>query len=313
MPEGDGAVGEATEPVETGTPASAAATQHEGNPAGAPNGSGADPAANADDPFAKLEDPATREWAQKQGLSKYEDAVRKAHEQEKFIGGAVRVPGEDASEEDRSAFAEKVLPALAPKSADEYKFTVPKDLPPDLPYDEAQAAEFKSFAKEQGLTTKQAAALHDKFISMRVSEYNGQLAQAPELIAETAKQETAKLEKLWGPADGDAARTNAAFADKVLSELGHDVLTSFQKAGLVGPNKEMLSADLGVGLAKIGAALFKEDDVLRGDPSALGNPFAEGPHFNLTQQMQIARKDPDHAKSLIAAAGKRPEDFGLRG
>jgi hypothetical protein len=59
----------------------------------------------------------------------------------------------------------------------------------------------------------------------------------------------------------------------------------------------------------LGVALYKEDGVLKGNASQIGNPFeGEG---NLTAQMAIWKKDPETAKSLMQAVGKKPSDFGL--
>lgn len=301
---------------ETATSQTDTATQTDGTTtAEAANGSGTGSEAN--DAFAALDiDPDTRKWAEAKGLTSLDKAITKAYEQEKLVGGAIKVPGKDASDEELDAFRKRmaeVLPVAAPKDASMYTFEVPKDLPETIPYDEGRANEFKEFSKELGLLPEQAAKLHDKFIEMQVKDYQQGLEGAPAVVEATAKAETAKLEKLWGPVDSPQARQQAAFADNVLSELGNDVLAKFQKAGMIGPNKEMLDADLGVGLAKLGAAIYKEGDVIRGNAAAIGNPFEEGPNFNLTKAMAIHKEDPQHAAALMAAAGKKPSDFGLQG
>ena len=74
-----------------------------------------------------------------------------------------------------------------------------------------------------------------------------------------------------------------------------------------------MNANFGILLSRLGSAIYAEDGVVRGNPTAVGNPFDEGSEsFNTTAQMAVYRKDPEHARLLISAAGKRPEDFGLQ-
>lgn len=274
----------------------------------------ADPAAadQASDPFSALAlDEDTRDWLAKRGTKTVEDAVKTAYEQSKLLGNAVRVPGKDAKPEEVEAFYEKLG---RPKTADEYDFRPPESLPENLPYDGERAKSFAGLAHKIGLSKAQAAAIHDWAVENAVNDFNGLSAQRAEETMAVAKAETAKLEKLWGPLDGDAMRVNLGFADKVIRELGGgEVLSEFQRVGLIGSEGSVImSAPIAVMLSKIGSALYKEDGVVRGRADRIGNPFAEGDGFNMTAQMKIIREDKDHALALIAAAGKKPEDFGLK-
>lgn len=280
-----------------------------------PNPNQPDPAeaGEGSDPFSALSlDEDTRDWLAKRGTKTVEDAVKTAYEQSKLLGNAVRVPGKDAKPEEVEAFYEKLG---RPKTADEYDFRPPESLPENLPYDGERAKSFAGLAHKIGLSKAQAAAVHDWAVENAVNDFNGFSAQSAEERTTVAKAETAKLEKLWGPLDGDAMRVNLGFADKVIRELGGDeVLSEFQRVGLIGSEGSVvMSAPIAVMLSKIGSALYKEDGVVRGRPDRIGNPFAEGDGFNVTAQMKIVREDKDHAMALIAAAGKKPEDFGLKG
>lgn len=261
--------------------------------------------------FANL-DAGTREWLQKQGYDK-DPAVlaAAAYEKEKLLGGTIKVPGKDATPEERDAFYNKLG---RPAKAEDYAFTPPKDLPEDLPYDAARAGKLKTDLHALGLTNAQAAAIHDMYISEMTGLHGNQQSKQAEAIQARAEKATDELEALWGPVDGDKAKANFELAGRIFTDVpgGQELLTELQGLGLVGPNKEVLSAALAKTFAAMGGALFQEDQVLRGRKDAVANPFAEGKDFNLTKQMALVREDPDHARSLIAAAGKKPQDFGLK-
>lgn len=268
-------------------------------------------AANKDDPFGAF-DEDTREWVTKRQFKDVEAIVKTAREQDKLLGNAIRVPGKDAKPEEIEAYLNKLG---RPEKADGYDFSVPKDLPEHLPYDAERATGFKQLAHGLGLTAKQAAGIHDWAVKNAVDDYSSYSSKTAEERAEAAKAETAKLEKLWGPLNGDQMKTNLAFADKALKDVGgEDVLKEFQRVGLIGTEGNViLSAPIAAMLAKFGQAVFKEDQVLTGKADRLNNPFADGKDFNVTAQMKLLNADREQALAFIAAAGKKPADFGLKG
>ncbi len=272
----------------------------------------ADAGSGVENPFEALSlEQDTREWAVQRGYKSIEDVIKTAHEQHKMLGNALRVPGKDAKPEELEAFYEKLG---RPKTADEYDFKPPESLPENLPYDGERAKSFAETAHKLGLTKAQAAAIHDWAVKNAVDDFTGATAQRNEQDIAIAKGETEKLIKLWGPLDGTAMKTNLSFADKVLREVGgEDVVSEFQRVGLIGSDGAVIkSAPIAVMLSRLGAALYKEDDVLRGRPDRLDNPFAEGDAFNVTAQMKLIREDKQAAMAMIAAAGKKPSDFGLK-
>lgn len=310
------ATGTAEPPVET--PAAVVAA---GNPdAAKPVTQGADKGAEAAnspaaagtdaDPFADL-DTETRDWLSKREVKDLKGAAKLAHEQSKLLGNAIRIPGKDAKPEEIAAYEEKLG---VPKTADEYELKVPKDLPPELPYDAERATEFKALAKELKLNKAQAAALHDWAAGTSVKDFKGSIEAENKRKIETAKGETQKLIKLWGPLDGETARANLAFADRALRDIGgEDAIAEFKRVGLIGEaGGVVMSAPIATMLAKAGAAIYREDEVLKGRPDRLNNPFADGESFNLTAAMKMIKEDEHTAKSFIAAAGKKPADFGLQ-
>jgi hypothetical protein len=271
------------------------------------------------------DDADTREWLTKNAerVKDVPSALKLAREQDKMIGeqakklgdatkDMVRIPGKDATPEEIKAYKEKLG---IPETPEGYEFKAPKDLPEGLPYDGERAKSFAAEAARIGLTKAQAQAVHDWGAANAVGDFTMSKEQSDAKAVETAKAETAKLNKLWGPLDGQTFKANAAFADKALMEIGgQEALAEFQRVGLIGDaagQKIIQSAAIATMLAKVGQTLYKEDEVLRGDPSKLNNPFQAGPSENITAQMQMIKQNRQQALSFIAAAGKKPSDFGL--
>lgn len=266
--------------------------------------------ATSADPFADLDDKDTREWLTKREIKDAKSVAKLAHEQAKMLGNAIRIPGKDATPEEVQAYREKLG---VPKTADEYEFTVPKDLPAELPYDGERANAFKAFAHEQGLSKAQAQAMHDWATKNAVGDFTASKAATDVRNTEIAKGEMEKLVKLWGPLDGVTAKANLAFADRALNHGGPEALAEFQRVGLIGSQgKVVMSAPVAKMLADFGRAVYAEDAVLKGDAAKLDNPFADGPSFNLTKAMALVKQDRETALSYIVAAGKKPEDFYLK-
>lgn len=269
----------------------------------------------SDDPFKALgfadEDKDTLEWINRAGYKTPKDVAKAAHEQSKLIGSSIRIPGKDATDQERSDFLDKLG---RPKEAKDYSFKPPENLPKDLPYDGERATEFKGVAHQLGLTDAQAKGLHDWFAEKTVGDFTSYQSGDAEKQMQIAKDETAKLIKEWGPLDGDQMKTNLASADKVLREVGGDeALAEFQRVGLIGKEGKVIqSAPIAKMLAKLGGALYTEDAILKGRTDRLDNPFAEGKSFNVSGQMKMIKDDRDLALSFIAAAGKKPSDFGLK-
>lgn len=253
------------------------------------------------------------EWLQKNEalLNDPKALAKHAFNQERLIGSAIRIPKDDATPEEREAFLNKLG---RPEKPEGYQLAPPKDMPEGLPYDGEFATAFKARAHELGLTAKQAAGLHDMYVSHMVEGYG--VASEKTLGEIKAKADGAKeaLVKLWGPLDGATAKANFENGAKALRLLpgGMDFRASLQEKGYLGPDGEILDVAVAKFVSAIGGALLVEDDVLRGDPARVANPFKDGDGGNLTEAMRIVKANPDEARSLIAAAGKKPEDFGLK-
>lgn len=292
---------------------STAAAAAGGSQPGATGGDGGQGGSGANDALKTFEglEKDNLDWLQKTNLLDPKALAKQAYNQEKLLGSAIRLPGKDAKPEEIDAFYTKLG---RPAKADGYEFVPPKDMPEGMAYDEGRAKSLKEAAFQLGLTPKQAAAMHDLYVQDAITGFKGAGQRQQETNTQHAVAASEALVKRWGPLDGDTAKANFEIANRVFTQVpgGSDFLTELKSLGLVGPNKEILSEPIAVLLANIGGALFKEDDVLHGTRAALDNPFADGDKFNLTQAMAQVKKDPDHARMLIAAAGKKPSDFGLK-
>lgn len=278
------------------------------------NGSAVGDAANGT--FAEL-DEDSRKWLEANNVKDVKGLAKQAYEQSKLLGNAIRLPGANATPEEIAAYHEKLG---VPKTIEDYGFQPPEKLPEDLPYDGERAKEFATKAKELGIPKGAARSLHDWFIEKAVTDHTGLTAKAEAQMVETAKGETEKLVKQYGPVTGDQFRAQASYADRAIQELGGDNLREALKASkLVGSAQTedgktvnyVLNAEIFNAFAKAGRAFFKEGEVLRGDTARLNNPFEEGAGFNITEQMTLWKQDRNAALGFIRAAGKKPEDFGL--
>lgn len=264
-----------------------------GSPAASPNNG------SAADPFAGLET-GTREWIGTKGYKSVADIAKAAHSAESLIGRSVQIPGDDAKPEDLQKFYGKLG---RPENAEGYEFKLPEGIPEDLPYDAEFAGSFKPIAHELGLSGKQAAGLHDWFVKTQAEGYG----KSREAMAANAVKATETFEAKWGPQDSETFKGKIAVADRALEGLG--IKQAFEATGLLGPGGIVLDPAIGLALAQVGEVMFKEDSLESGGGSYADNPFAGG---DLTEQMKAIKADRPRALRMIAAAGKKPGDFGLQ-
>ena len=268
--------------------------------------------------FGEL-DTDTSEWLTRREVKDVPSLVKLAFNSDKMVGDqakklgeAIIRPGKDAKPEEIDAYREKIG---AGKTPDDYVFEAPKNLPENLPYDGERAKSFAALAHKLEMTKAQAQAVHDWAIENGVSDFNNAGKETENKMAERAKAATAELAKVYGPVDGPQFKVNAAFADKVLALGGEKVAEELKELGAIAEIdgvKYVQRPGIFELFAKVGSTLYKEDDVLRGDATSLDNPFMDGEKENLTEQGRLIKSQPSRALSLIAAAGKKPEDFGLK-
>ena len=261
------------------------------------------------DHFAEL-DEATRDWVKTRHEGNITKLAKQAFELDKFAGSAIQLPKADATPEELGKFYQKLG---RPDTADKYELTVPKDMPENLPYDEDTAKWFRDMAFEKGLTQAQAAALHDEFVAKQVSMAEGFGATMTDNVKSVVDKANTDLQAAWGDPKGETYKANLEMAGRFFDAIDEDgsLQGELAKAGLVGPEGEVLVSALAKGFAKAGMALFTEGGTLSETSDSLNgvNPFAEG--GNLTDAMKVVKADPDKARTLIKVAGADPKSYGL--
>ena len=117
-------------------------------------------------------------------------------------------PKDDASEAEWNAYFEKLG---RPKKSDEYKFTKPENAEY---YDEGLATQFRNVAHKLGLTSKQAAALHDE---LAVYMNNTVAEQIKATEANTAEIE-ANLRQKYGASYTEKIKQAAVTAKNIFGD-----------------------------------------------------------------------------------------------
>jgi hypothetical protein len=205
-------------------------------------------------------------------LRNLDDDLTSYRELEGRLGQALIPPAADASADEWSAFYGRIG---RPEKPEGYAFNLPDGLPEQLPYDDAFAMRFKTWAHEAGLSARQAQALHDQYLR----DFAGQHAAAAEAEVQAVGDAHDAIVKAWGDPASEAYK------------------------------RKVRSPAVAFAFAKVGEALYAED-ALHGGPGSLRNPFSGGQE-NLTEQGRLIRSDPETARALIRAAGKNPRLYGL--
>ena len=243
-----------------------------------------------------------RRLVENKGWKSPDEALKSYSELDEYRGRSVALPGDDATDEDWRAFRHKLG---TPKAAEAYEFEGNEGA------DEAALQSLKGIFLEVGLDQRQAGALYG-----RLSESYAQSAQAQQAAVAEARQNAMGEAKMalidaWGNEDGSAFKRNMEAARRAVTELGGDELIGeLRQIGALTHDNEILSPVLAKLMAEVGTQLFAEDALTRGGDALTVNPFAKD-SMNLKAQGQLVNSDPQTARAMIRAAGKRPEDYGL--
>jgi hypothetical protein len=223
---------------------------------------------------------------------------------EGHLGKALVPPKDDAGPEDWSKFYGKLG---RPEKPEAYELKRPAEIPENLPYDAKTAEEFKVWAHEAGLTPKQAAALHDKYMGKWANAY-GSVEEQRAKAAAAAHEE---IVKSWGDPDSATYKRNQELANRTVRNTGgQELLKELKDLGALGPNGEVMTPRLAAALAKVGQSLYAEDNLWSGGDTNRINPFSDKTK-NETEQGNLIRRDPELAKALIRQAGIDPKDYGF--
>jgi hypothetical protein len=114
-------------------------------------------------------DDSTAAWA-----GKYEsvaDAAKAGASAEKLIGGSIRLPKDDASDEDKAtAYNDIALKMGKPETSAGYEFAKPENMPEGLQWSDEFASNFAEFAHSKNFTKAQAQDAMKYYHDFRAQE-----------------------------------------------------------------------------------------------------------------------------------------------
>lgn len=251
-------------------------------------------------------DADTAEWVEGKGYKAPADIIAAYRSLESKLGEKVpqRPDPETGTQEDWDAWHSHIG---RPEKPEEYKFSMPEGVPENIPYDNVYADSFRQAAHEAGISGESANKLHGWFVQNMA---DGVMNQTNEVV-QNASNAHNELIRDWGTEDSEEYRGNVAAADRALTALGLD--EAFKQAGLIHESGTVTNAKVAKALATVGKGMFAEETYFTGDSGAqmgITNPFADGTE-NMTDASRLVANDPERAKQLIRAAGKKPTEFGL--
>jgi hypothetical protein len=160
--------------------------------------------------------PGTTTWAVNPSLTKFGGDAEKLAESylelEKSFSGRVKIPGEQATDDERNAF-HKALGR--PDKSEDYKITLPA-APEGVTRDDSLLQKFLPVFHAAGLSNAQAERLAHAYAEHQMAEAATRQTQAGVMRQENL----AELEKTWG---ADFKR-QMALGDKALQQWGDDDL-----------------------------------------------------------------------------------------
>lgn len=260
-----------SEETDTGT------TGTEGEDAGGTGGEGGGGSAETPAWMSSMPDA----YKQNESFAKFgeaSDAYAKFDELLKAEGDALAIPGEDASDEDKNAFAMKMG---RPETAEGYEIGKPQDWPEDVQYDEALDGQFKEAAFQMGLSGEKANALHGWYNGLVLSAHNAEV-QNEKAAMEKATNE---LKTTW---PGDSYKVNTEMAHRAFVQFSgeseaeqkeaHDFINNTIVDGVIlGEHPKFLK-----NYHRVAAAI--SDDSAN---SGMNNPSGE-----LTEEQKAAKRFP---------------------
>jgi len=133
----------------------------------------------------------------------------------------LKVPGEDATDEERAAFYTKLG---RPENANDYKLTRPENYPEDAPYDDQTAEAFKGIFHELGIPGQTAEKLWGKYHEITAKGFAIQQQQETDAV-------NAAIDTLKNENPGDKFKEITEIAHRTFTGLfGDEKLDSEAKA-----------------------------------------------------------------------------------
>ncbi|MEX3008354.1 hypothetical protein [Hoeflea sp. TYP-13] len=286
-----------------------------GSPEGGNGNGGEGSNANVSEFLSGL-DEGSRGWIEANGIKADDPAallsgvVTKSREMESLIGSSIKVPGKDASAEDVQSFYDKATERLLPKEANGYEYTVPENMPENVPYDSEFADAWREFSFESKLPPALSAKAHDWFVENAVKAQEANKAATDEAYEGIVLKASEAIKAEWGAPDSETHKTGMEHFHKAIQGLGGDALKAeLQELGAIDEHNQVVAPNIILALSKVGKQLFAEDSLITGE-HADKNPFADDTK-DWGKQNAIIRDDPNLAKQLIKAAGKDPKTYRL--
>jgi hypothetical protein len=182
------------------------------------------------------------------------DDVMKAHlelaSKAKGMDGMVKIPGENASDQEYEAFLRKLG---VPDKPDGYGFTAPANLPEGLKADADTEAWFRDLAFEVGLLPGQAKTIYEKYSERMIGAFTSNQKATKDALDRAE-------EAMRGEWKGDYDK-NIELAKRALKTIGGDDLNKLLDESGLGNNPSMVKAFYTIG-KKIG-----EDSLVKGEPA----------------------------------------------
>lgn len=211
----------------------------EGQPGSAPQGASGAGDGNLDwSKFIPQEYASEKLWEPLKGKG-LPEVLKGYAESQKYIGGAIRLPGPDAKPEEWDKFYAKLG---RPEAPDKYEAKLPEVH--GLGVDEEQLKTSLARLHKAGLTNAQVQAVFDI--------YGETVGKAQEILAKSAKEAEAELREVWG----GAFDKNLALAKRTVREMGGESLLGFLESSGLANAPVFLRF-----LAKVGATLAEDGSI----------------------------------------------------
>jgi len=167
------------------------------------------------------------------------DFGKKYLEVSKNTEGAVKIPGEDATDEERAAFYNKIG---RPEVADKYELINP-ELPEGMKINTELGVSFRDFAHKTGLTQKQAKAAFEFYNNHMISQFSEMQKARQEAVVKGGEA----LKTEWGT----AFDRNMEVVRRTYEKFGNEEFTKFMDDSGMGNNPIILKTFLEIGKATL--------------------------------------------------------------